>query len=145
MMMTHHELQALALTRSLHIPEPLVQPDGVGPVPCPEVKMLLGGRGIMVGRLLDLGNGRWAAVPGTVPVVIGTPEQCCDWLAGFADCQMFPVFIKFSTPQMAHWELNEDVILRAVRKHLGELVASVADGPAEVREVMVGMASWAPQ
>lgn len=129
-------LERAAEARNLFIPD-LPPPEGARvPFLAPGRKVVLGGKGVVVGGLLDLGDGRWAAVPGTFPMAVGTADECLDFLAEFTHCQTFPVVVRFAGPQMTHFEKNEDIIMDAVKRASRRLVGGAVEGG------VVGTACW---
>jgi hypothetical protein len=94
-----------------------------------------------VGRVYELGNGKFAAVPVNFPTKVGTAKECFDFLAMYRDCQTFPVVVRFAEPQDCVAEQNEVSVSAAVEKVSRRLVGaggaisvSVAGVPAPTEE-----------
>lgn len=103
---------------------------------------VFGKGGLIVGGLYQMADGRYLAVPGNLPTKTGTADEGAEFLAQFTTCHVFPVILKFSTPQLTHTEFNEDSILDAIKT--ATFRGSQGKEELKLEGIIVGSAHWEP-
>lgn len=101
------------------------------------IEAVVGKAGAHVGYLIELGDGRFVAVPGTVPVLVREKTEALEFLSEYQQTDVHLVTIKFAHPVLPGHEANERDILAAVRE-----LPIMGVGKAGISSISVGSAKW---